>query len=357
MVEICILIAAFFLAYSNGANDNFKGVSTLFGSGVTNYKTAIYWATITTLIGCIAAIFIAQGLLKNFSGKGLIPDDLLTNPSIAISVAAGAAVTVFIATNTGIPVSTTHAIVGGLVGTGIMAAGAAFNFNQLQDTFVLPLLLSPAIACVASILLYTIFTSIRKKLNIESDTELIIDKPVSGSTNITAPGIYLERHATHKYTGDIAGISAQKILDGLHFLSAGAVGFSRGLNDVPKIAGLLLLVSFLHINGMIILIAIFMALGGLLSAKKVGVTMSKKITAMNSGQGFTANIITALLVSTASINALPVSTTHVSVGSIFGIGIVNKKADYRTMAKIFSSWILTLPMAAVIAALTYLIIN
>ena len=63
--------------------------------------------------------------------------------------------------------------------------------------------------------------------------------------------------------------------------------------------------------------------------------MSKKITSMNSGQGFTANLVTGLLVTTASIHGMPVSTTHVSVGSIFGIGTVTKNANYKMIGKLY----------------------
>ncbi|MEZ4792577.1 MAG: inorganic phosphate transporter [Gelidibacter sp.] len=118
---ILLFISACFLAYSNGANDNFKGVATLFGSGTTHYKKAIYWATITTLSGSIAAIFLANGLVKNFSGKGLVPDALITTPIFAISIAFGAALTVFIATKVGMPISTTHSLVGALFGAGVMS--------------------------------------------------------------------------------------------------------------------------------------------------------------------------------------------------------------------------------------------
>lgn len=95
MILVLLFIAACFLAFSNGANDNFKGVATLFGSGTTNYKKAIGWATITTFGGSVAAIFLAGALVKNFSGKGLVPDTLIQNPIFAISIALGAAITVF----------------------------------------------------------------------------------------------------------------------------------------------------------------------------------------------------------------------------------------------------------------------
>ena len=103
-------------------------------------------------------------------------------------------------------------------------------------------------------------------------------------------------------------------------------------------------------------VAMAMAIGGLLNAKKVGEVMSKKITPMNSGQGFTANLVTGLLVTTASIHGLPVSTTHVSVGSIFGIGTATKKADVKVVRNILLSWLLTLPIAAICSGLVYWII-
>jgi PiT family inorganic phosphate transporter len=85
--------------------------------------------------------------------------------------------------------------------------------------------------------------------------------------------------------------------------------------------------------------------------------MSRKITRMNPGQGFTANLVTALLVAGASRLGLPVSTTHVSVGSLFGIGVVNRTARTRTVLAILVAWATTLPTGAVLAALTYLLLR
>ena len=75
-MTMLLFLAVCFLAYSNGANDNFKGVASLFGSKTTGYRTAIAWATVSTFAGSVAAIFLAESLLKKFSGKGLVPDSL-----------------------------------------------------------------------------------------------------------------------------------------------------------------------------------------------------------------------------------------------------------------------------------------
>lgn len=324
MILLLLFIAACFLAYSNGANDNFKGVATLFGSGITSYKKAINWATITTFSGAVAAIFLADELVKNFSGKGLVPNDLIQTPNFAIAIALGAAITVFTATKIGMPISTTHSLVGGLLGAGIMAVGAEFNFTKLSNTFLIPLIVSPLMAAFLSLTVYLFFKFLRKQI----------------------PTLN-KQHST------LLNIDSNKILDSLHYISSGIVSFARGLNDTPKIVGLLIIINTINIKWSMISVAIIMALGGLINAKKVGETMSNKITKMNSGQGFTANIITGLLVTTASVHGLPVSTTHVSVGSLFGIGTVTKKANYKVIGKIILSWILTLPIAAIMSALIF----
>ena len=139
MILIILFLAACFLAYTNGANDNFKGVATLFGSGTTNYKRAITWATTTTFAGSIAAIFLANTLVKNFSGKGLVPDALIQTPAFAISIAIGAALTVFLATKIGMPISTTHSLVGALFGSGLVVVGSAFNFFKFTNENLFPI--------------------------------------------------------------------------------------------------------------------------------------------------------------------------------------------------------------------------
>ena len=260
MIYILIFIAAIFLAYSNGSNDNFKGVATLFGSGTTDYKKAINWATITTALGSIVSIFFASALVKNFSGKGLVPDELISTPQFAIAVAMGAALTVLIATKIGMPVSTTHGLVGALTGVGLMAVGSEFNFGKLGNSFFLPLIASPFFAAIISLILYYFFSNARKRSGITKESCICVteQQPVVIAFGIKQPSlIVVEGSSTHKvqtgtiqscteqYNGTIIGISAQKVLDVSHYISAGAVSFARGLNDTPKMVGLLLLIQTL----------------------------------------------------------------------------------------------------------------
>jgi len=367
---IILFLATLFLAYSNGANDNFKGVATLFGSATTNYRRAIAWATVTTFAGSVCSIFLAQALVKNFSGKGLVPAALTISSLFLLAVAVGAGLTVMLATVTGFPVSTTHSLMGALVGSGLVAVGSQVNFATLGSSFLLPLLLSPLIAVCFGAVLYVFARALRVKTGVTKEwcvcfgeTEQII--PISQPASILSVGriplpdisIGTVEHCTQRYRGNMLGVSAQKLLDSVHFGSAGCVSFARGLNDTPKIVALLLVIKALGIRWGMIAVAVGMAVGGLINARKVANTISKRITPLNHGQGLTANLVTAVLVVFASRFGLPVSTTHVSVGSLFGIGLITRQADVRVVSRILSSWILTLPVAAILSGIAYAVLT
>src|SRR6266446_6716706 len=98
MVIALLFGMTLFVAYSNGANDNFKGVATLFGSKATTYKIAITLATVTTFAGSVCSVFLAEELVKAFSGKGLVPDVVAVSPIFLLAVATGTALTVILAT-------------------------------------------------------------------------------------------------------------------------------------------------------------------------------------------------------------------------------------------------------------------
>jgi phosphate/sulfate permease len=105
------------------------------------------------------------------------------------------------------------------------------------------------------------------------------------------------------------------------------------------------------------LVAPVMALGGLVSAKKVAHTVSKRITGMEPDEGFLANLVTSFLVILASRWGFPVSTTHISCGALFGIGIANGQARWGVIRTILLAWLLTLPLAAISAALIYAVLS
>jgi inorganic phosphate transporter, PiT family len=355
-----VVLSALFVAYVNGANDNFKGVATLFGSGTTGYRKALIWATLTTLAGSAVAIVASAELIQSFSGRGLVPDALTRDPHFLVAAGTGAALTVLLASLTGIPVSTTHALVGGLIGAGLAAPGAPVAFVSLQRGFVLPLLLSPVAAIGLTLVVYLPSRAARHWLGIEEktcfcvgDRQAVVAVQSDGTGVILHSGLRLSMAemstCRSRYAGTLLGVSAQRLLEGFHFISAGAVSFARGLNDTPKIAALLVAGGFLGLSGSSVAVACLIAMGGWLSARRVAETMAHKITAMNEGQGFSANLATAVLVGLASLSGLPVSTTHVSVGSLFGIGLANGRADWKRISGIGGAWVGTLPLAGLIS--------
>ncbi|HSC94721.1 MAG TPA: inorganic phosphate transporter [Burkholderiales bacterium] len=372
LLTALLFLATLFVAYANGANDNFKGVATLFGSGSASYRTAIALATVTTFAGAVCSVFLAEALVHAFSGKGLVPDAVAASPEFLLAVASGAGAAVLLATLLGLPVSTTHALTGGLAGAGFLAAGPLLNLNHLGAGFLLPLLLGPVLAVSLTVPLYHWSSALAGRLGVRRESCVCVGPqqfvPVRQLQYNTALGRYTlpattpsgvsvslgtQQDCVDKYGGRLLGVSGQSLANGLHFLSAGAVSFARGLNDTPKIVGLLLVVEALQVELGVLAIATAMALGGLLNARKVAVTMSRKIARMNEGQALAANVVTALLVVCASRYGLPVSTTHVSVGAISGIGLANGSAARGVIGGILASWLLTLPVAAALAAAAY----
>jgi PiT family inorganic phosphate transporter len=368
MILVLILIAGLCLAYANGANDNFKGVATLFGSGTANYRRALWWATISTLCGSLAALLLAAPLIEQFGGRGLVEDTIACQPAFAAAVALGAGLTVLIAARIGMPISTTHSLIGALIGTAL-SKGSTLNVGNLGANFILPLLVSPILAVAMTIMIYPVLRFVRLRLGVTRDICLCLGKETIEIVPADCHAIALERAefltttlgtsiaCESRYQGRVLGVSAGEALDKLHFLSSGIVSFSRGLNDTPKIAAPLLLTPAFGPATSIVVIGLVIAIGGLISASRVADTMSRKITTLNHGQGLTANLITGLIVIGASGLGFPVSTTHVSCGSLFGIGAVSGAASKTTIAAILAAWLITLPLAATLAAVIFWLVN
>jgi inorganic phosphate transporter, PiT family len=375
MTLLLIFVATLFVAYANGANDNFKGVATLFGSGVATYKQAITLGTVSTLAGSVSSVFLAAELVRMFSGKGLVPSAVAASPHFLLAVAIGAGGTVILATLLAFPISTTHGLTGALVGAGAVAAGSQLNLNVLGTAFFLPLLLSPLVAVGLTLLCYRLLRGISANRRERENSCVCVGetaalRPVSliapamafaaaqsAPAAVLAPVTHLgasigsSTECEARYPGRVWGVSVQRLLTAAHFTSAAVLSFARGLNDTPKIVALMVVIQALDVRLGMLAVALAMAVGGLLNARKVAHTMSHKISAMSDGQAFTANFVTGVLVIAASRFGLPVSTTHVSVGAISGVGLANGSVNTSVLRNIVLSWVLTLPIAAAIAAI------
>ncbi len=348
-MEILLILTALFVAFNNGANDNFKGLATVWGSDTLNYRQALILATIATLAGSLASWLLADTLVQQFSGRGLVPNDVAAAPSFVLSVASGAAVTVFAATWLGLPISTTHALIGALVGAGL-GHSSAVHFDALAKNFFLPLLISPLLAAMLGVVLYRLL----RRRNAKNDCACVVPGEVSPvlatagtSYRVTAfPSIVIAADQTCDNLTTSSRGSIARILDRLHIVSAMSICFARGLNDTPKLAALLITAKLFSRNTSVVVIGVVMAIGGVLYARKVAETMSHRITRMDASQGLAANLITATLVIFASKFGLPVSTTHVSVGSIAGVGAGGQTLNVLALRNVLLSWIATLPLAA-----------
>jgi inorganic phosphate transporter, PiT family len=197
--------------------------------------------------------------------------------------------------------------------------GRDVNFSALQKTFLLPLILGPMLAIPLGMGLYWLVDRLANRL----------------ANRLT------------KSSENPRGLTIG------HCLSAGLVSLARGLNDTPKIVPLMLIGSTISVQAGSIAVAVAIALGGVLNARRVATTMSERIATMDEPQGLGANLATGLLVIAASRFGLPVSTTHVAVGSIFGVGLLSGKADRAVFGQILLSWVLTLPIAAILSAVSY----
>jgi PiT family inorganic phosphate transporter len=363
-----ILGATLFVAYANGANDNFKGVATLFGSGTTPYRKALGWATITTLAGSLASLFLATKLISIFQGKGLVPSELSESEPFVAAVVLGAALTVMLATKIGMPISTTHSLTGALFGSGLVAVGLDLGFKALAINFFMPLLISPLCAVAIASFGFPLLSRALRWVNLNQENCLCVEAGTPSMVTPegvvfveTAPGLRVivdrEVICAQPASQTILGINGQKLLDAGHFVSAGAVSFARGLNDTPKIVALSLVAGAVDLRIPILRVAAMMALGGLVNARAVAWTVSKKITGMEPHHGLWANLVSSFLVVAASKWGVPVSMTHVSCGALFGIGIVNGRAQWRVIRTILMAWLLTLPTAAVLSAGVYLLVR
>lgn len=358
-MKALLILSIGLLSFANGANDNFKGVATLWGAGLATYRRAIAWATGFTILGSLAAIWLGSGLAAKFNGATLLPRTISSQLPFLSAVALGAGATVILAAGLGLPISTTHSLTGALVGAGVGAAG--FSHLMVADwakTIVVPLLLSPVIASTLTAGLQVLGTRFREPTGtrdcicIDEPRPLAIAAAPPLFSSVTIPASMRWAPTAQCDTGE--EIVRFDILRGTHWLSCAAISFARGLNDTPKIAAVLFVATTAAVKLDYLFAALAIAGGGILAATRVARTISKKITPMASSEAVTANLVSAALILLASPYALPVSATHITSGSIFGIGLLRRReADWGKVREILLSWIATLPLAAALGLMSY----
>ena len=175
-----ILVLALALAAANGANDVPKTVATLAGAGVARYRTAIVWGTVTTFVGALVSLTFAAELTKLFS-KGIFT--ATPTPEFTLSVLLGTVAWVTFATAARLPVSTTQALVGAMVGAGVLIGTDAVSWHALPEKVLLPTLLAVGIAYGISFLLNVI------KFRVPECVCVGVDAPAGAPAGVDATGV------------------------------------------------------------------------------------------------------------------------------------------------------------------------
>ena len=369
-----LLAIGAFIAYVNGANDVSKGIATLVGSGLTSYRRAILWGTVWTGLGGLAGAFLSGAMIETF-GSGLLTVGTVPTLAAAGATISGAGLWVAIATRVGLPVSTTHAIVGSIAGVGTMAYGLqGFNWAALGGKIALPLLLSPILALILTVVLLKHWGSLaggpgRRGLDclcvsLAPSKLLANTDSVCYSTAAVSPietGIVFA--AESKCRSEESGI-LRLTMNQLHWLTSGGTSFARGMNDAPKMVALILAAGAASGAdvGMqpvaFILVALGMMAGSWVAGRRVTGVMAEGIAPMDHHEGFMANLVTVAMVGPGAALGLPMSTTHVSSGAIIGVGTQdNGRLNWKTVRDMLLAWVITMPAAAVLGIAAFEILR
>ncbi len=386
ILAVCLLVLL--LAWANGANDIAKGVATLVGNGTTHARRAVLWGTLWTMLGGLAALMWGAALINAFT-KGFLSPNFIIDLTFVAGVTLGAVAWVGFATRAGLPVSTTHALLGGIVGAALVGTGTTSGTENLHASAVaskalLPLLLSPLIAIGLCVLLLLIMRYVAKKIPAWSPgccpQEAWQKNPFVCAAQGRAPAKGSASAAGGRMPGAAATqprapATVERVWIALHWLSSGTTSFARGLNDVPKIAAFMILALTLAPPAVaqttaswfpdwlqawpILLVTLVMGAGCLWGGFKVLDVLAHRVTPLDASSGLVANMGTSILVLAASPLGLPVSTTHVSTGALMGVRWTDriKPNQNDTLKLILFGWVVTLPIAALVAAASSLFMH
>ncbi len=383
------------MSWNIGANDVANSMASAVGAKAITIRQAIFIAGILNITG---AVFIGSHV-TNTIRKGIVSTDILADPHIALigalSALLAASLWLSFATWKSLPVSTTHSIVGAMIGFGIMAGGfSVINFGKL-GAVVISWIISPVFSLVIA---YLMFKLIIKTILSRIDPFAMALKLSPFFTGITffivvlsflfktplGEKLSIETPAAIAIAFILAfffGISGKKLFscfikkseDGAEnvfkYIQIGTscyVALAQGANDVANAVGPLALIYFLVKTGSVgakVPVPVFLLLfGGLGIACGIGMaghrvmdTVGKKITRLNNTRGFSVDFAAATTVLIATKLGLPVSTTHAAVGGVLGVGLARglEAVNFGIIIKIIIYWVLTVPAAAITSMIIF----
>ncbi len=387
------------MAWNIGANDVANSMASAVGAKAITVRQAVFIAGILNVVG---AVFIGSHV-TNTIRKGIVSTEILADPHIALigalSALLAAALWVSFATWKSLPVSTTHSIVGAMIGFGIMAGGfsvikwsklaavvlswvispvfsliIAFVMFKLiikiilskKDPFVWSLKLSPffiGIAVFIVVLSFLFKTPLGKTLAMGNLTALFLSLIIAIIFGFAGGGL-LSRFIRDRKAG------AEAIFKRIQIGTSCYVALAQGSNDVANAIGPLAVIYFLVKTGSVgaeVPVPIFLLLfGGIgiafgisMAGARVMETVGKKITTLTNTRGFSVDFAAATTVLIASKMGLPVSTTHAAVGGVLGVGLARglEAVNFRIIIKIMIYWVLTVPISALTSMIIFKILQ
>jgi inorganic phosphate transporter, PiT family len=400
IVLIVAYIFGFYMAWNIGANDVANSMATAVGAKAITIRQAIWIAAILNIVG---AIFIGSHV-TDMIRKGIVSTELMTDPRMvligALSALLAAALWVSFATWKSLPVSTTHSIVGAMIGFGLMAGGMkAIKWGNLSAV-VLSWVVSPLFSLVIGFVLFKLIvllilsrrnaleaalrlspyfigltffvailsfifkTPLGQRLAIENSLALLI------AAGFSFLGGFAGRWLIIRYGIKRANSNAEEIFRRIQIGTACYVALAQGANDVANAIGPLAVIYFLVKTGAVggqVPVPVFLLLfGGVgiacgiwMAGGRVMSTMGTKITSMTNTRGFSVTFAAATTVLIASKLGLPVSTTHAAVGGVLGVGLARglEAVNFRIVFQIMIYWVLTVPAAAGTSMLLYLVFS
>jgi len=393
----------FYMAWSIGANDVANSMATAVGAKAITFKQAVIIAGLLNFLG---AVLLGPQVVETVKG-GIIKTSIITNPQVLligfISSLLAAAIWVTLSTWKEMPISTTHSVIGALIGFGLIAGGFASVQWGMVGSVALSWLLSPVFGCILAFLIFKIIvklifarddpvraaryvgpiimgftaflimsslllkTSLSKMMGISSDaTALLIS--FFCLVLVSCVGIYYFRNIQAKSKEDYATVEG--IFRKLQIVTSCYVAFAHGANDVANAIGPVAAIIPLASTGemdptaqiplyLLMIGGIGITIGCLTWGKKVMKTVGGRITSLTNTRGFSVDFGAATTVLVASKLGLPISTSHTVVGAVIGVGLARglEAIDLGIIKKITASWLLTLPIAAGTSISIFLLIS
>jgi PiT family inorganic phosphate transporter len=382
-------IIGFYMAWNIGANDVANSMASAVGAKAITLRQAVLIAGILNIVG---AAFIGAHVTDTIR-KGIVSPEVLNDPHLALigALAAllSAALWVSFATWKSLPVSTTHSIVGAMVGFGLMAGGfSVVNWGGLF-AIVLSWVISPVFSLIISFFMFKLIVrlvltrseSFQRAVTFSPffigmavfvcAMSFLFKTPFGKTIAMTTPlalGISLVlsvalgfagKHAIIKLMQRKSSRDAEGIFRHIQIGTSFYVALAQGANDVANAIGPLAVIYFLFKTGTVgatVPVPIFLLLfGGVgiacgiaMGGARVIKTVGEKITTLSNTRGFAVDFSAATTVLVASKMGLPVSTTHAAIGGVMGVGLAGglEAVNFRIIFQIMLYWVLTLPVAA-----------